>query len=132
MELIINAKTDEIALIEGFGSVMAESIVSAFSENHRIKLVERLKDYGLNMEYQSKVSDLRFSGMTFVLTGTLPKLTRDEATDIIERLGGKTSSSVSKKTTYVLAGEDAGSKLVKAQSLGLEIIDEEQFLNMTK
>ena len=132
MERIINAKADDIASIEGFGSVMAESIVSAFSENHRIKLVKRLEEYGLNIEYQSKVSDLRFGGATFVLTGTLPTLTRDEATDIIERLGGKTSSSVSKKTTYVLAGEDAGSKLVKAQSLGLEIIDEEQFLNMTK
>ncbi len=132
MDRIMNAKADEIALIEGFGSVMAESIVSAFSEDHRIKLVERLKEYGLNMNFQSKVSDLRFGGMTFVLTGTLPTLSRDEATDIIERLGGKTSSSVSKKTTYVLAGEDAGSKLVKAQSLGLEIIDEEQFLNITK
>ena len=76
------------------------------------------------------VEDHRFAGMTFVLTGTLPTMTRTEATQIIERLGGKASSSVSKKTTYVLAGEEAGSKLTRAQALGVPIIDEAEFLRM--
>ena len=77
-------------------------------------------------------TDRRFEGMTFVLTGALPSMTRDEASALIERYGGKTSGSVSKKTTYVLAGEDAGSKLTKAQQLGVAIIDEETFLDMIK
>ena len=81
------------------------------------------------MDTTEKADD-RFAGMTFVLTGTLPTMTRSEATELIERYGGKTSSSVSKKTSIVLAGEDAGSKLVKAQSLGVKIIDEAEFLTM--
>lgn len=84
------------------------------------------------MESNNKIEDERFTGMTFVLTGTLPTLKRSEASKIIESYGGKTSSSVSKKTTYVLAGEEAGSKLDKAKALGIEIIDEEKFLGMIK
>ena len=133
INLIISAKQDDIAGIEGFGEVMAQNVVKAFSEPHRLELVERLKNYGLKMSYNTVVkNDKRFEGSTFVLTGTLPRLTRDEAKDIIESFGGKVSSSVSKKTTYVLAGEDAGSKLIKAQELELNIIDEQQFENMTK
>ena len=130
---IMSAKINEIAEIEGFGDIMAQNVVKAFDEPHRLELIERLRSYGVNMSYQTAIiNDKRFDGMTFVLTGTLPTLTRDQATEIIENFGGKTSSSVSKKTNYVLSGEDAGSKLIKAQELGLNIIDEQQFLNMTK
>lgn len=129
---IINADFSEISMIEGFGDVMVQNIVDFFKEEHTINLVEKLKQYGVNMSYKSNVTDTRFNGMIFVLTGTLPTLTRDEAKDIIEKFGGKTSSSVSKKTTYILAGEEAGSKLTKAEALGLNIINEEEFLNMIK
>lgn len=84
------------------------------------------------MNSTSEIKDERFSGMTFVLTGTLPTLKRNEASKIIESFGGKTSSSVSKKTTYVLAGEEAGSKLDKANALGIEVIDEETFMGMIR
>ena len=84
------------------------------------------------MEYHKEVKDDRFAGLTFVLTGTLPTLKRDEAKKIIESFGGKASGSVSKKTDYVLAGEEAGSKLTKAQELGVKIISEDEFLKMTE
>lgn len=133
MDKIISAKAEEIAEIEGFGDVMAESVVKAFSESHRLELIRRLKEYGLNMIYEKQMAaDNRFAGMTFVLTGTLSTMKRDEAKKIIESFGGKAAGSVSKKTTYVLAGEDAGSKLTKAQELGITIIDENQFSNMIK
>ena len=93
---------------------------------------ERLKNAGVNMSSLKTTVDLRFEGKTFVLTGTLPTLKRDEATKIIESFGGKTSSSVSKKTDYVLAGEEAGSKLKKAEELGITIISEEEFKKMTE
>ena len=91
-----------------------------------------IRSYYVNTSYKKSVLDDRFNGLTFVLTGTLPTMTRDEAKEIIENYGGKTSSSVSKKTDFVLAGEEAGSKLTKAQSLGVKIIDENQFKEMTK
>jgi DNA ligase (NAD+) len=111
---------------------MAKSVVAFFSLPDSRLFVEKLKEAGVNMEGSSTVIDQRFEGMTFVLTGTLPTLKRDEAAAIIEQHGGKTSSSVSKKTTVVLAGEDAGSKLTKAQTLGISIIDEAAFWEMLK
>ena len=94
---------------------------------------EKLKANGVNMSYiEEGTSDDRFEGKTFVLTGSLEKYSRDEASSIIERLGGKTSSSVSKKTSYLLAGEDAGSKLTKARDLGIKIISENDFEEMIK
>ncbi len=130
MESIMNAFPLEIASIEGFGDIMAQSVYSAMQEPHRIKLIERLKEHGVNMTYSSsKVSD-KFAGLTFVLTGTLPTYTRDQAKALIEQNGGKCSGSVSKKTSYVLAGEEAGSKLVKANELGVTVISEEQFNSM--
>jgi len=129
---IMNASVDDILQIEGYGSVMAESVVEYFSTESAKELIEKLRKCGVNMESKSEIKDNRFSGMTFVLTGTLPTLKRNEASKIIESFGGKTSSSVSKKTTYVLAGEEAGSKLDKANKLGIQIIDEETFLGMTK
>ncbi|MBE6901945.1 MAG: NAD-dependent DNA ligase LigA [Ruminococcaceae bacterium] len=130
MDSIMSAYPLEIASIEGFGDIMAQSVYDAMQEPHRIKLIERLKEYGVNMSYSSsKVSD-KFAGLTFVLTGTLPTMTRDQAKALIEQNGGKCSGSVSKKTSYVVAGEEAGSKLTKANELGITVITEEQLLKM--
>lgn len=132
MQTILTASVEDIANIEGFGTIMAESVVHFFAEPHNRMLVSRLEEVGVNMWCQTQPSNDRFAGMTFVLTGTLPTLTRAQAKAMIEDAGGKTASSVSQKTTYVVAGEDAGSKLTKAHQLGLEIIDETQLLNMLK
>lgn len=132
LEAIMNAEVQELAEIDGIGDVLAQSVVDAFREPHFKELVGRLVSYGLKTEYESRVVDNRFAGLTFVLTGTLPTLKRDEAKAIIESFGGKASGSVSKKTDYVLAGEEAGSKLTKAQQLGIRIITEEEFLGMIK
>ncbi|MDE6155520.1 MAG: NAD-dependent DNA ligase LigA, partial [Eubacterium sp.] len=120
MDAIMSASVDDILEIEGFGLIMAESVVNYFSTNSAKLLIEKLKESGINMTSTTEIKDNRFAGMTFVLTGTLPTLKRNEASKIIEGFGGKTSSSVSKKTTYVLAGEEAGSKLDKANTLGIE------------
>ena len=101
-------------------------------EPHRIELISRLKELGLNMTYESTKTSDKFAGLTFVLTGTLPTLKREQAKEMIEKLGGKCSGSVSKKTSYVLAGEEAGSKLDKANELGITVINEEQFIKMTE
>lgn len=132
IDLIMNASVDDILQIDGFGKVMAESVVEFFSSDSTKELIAKLKESGLNMKSTNVVEDTRFSGMTFVLTGTLPTLKRAEASKIIESFGGKTSSSVSKKTTYVLAGEEAGSKLDKANKLGVQVISEEEFKEMIK
>ncbi len=129
MDAVIQASAEEVSSIEGFGNIMAESTYHFFRLFHTAHLIGRLRDSGVNMYSKTEVSDNRFLGKTFVLTGTLPTLTRSEATAIIEKNGGKVSGSVSKKTDYVLAGEDAGSKLVKAQQLGVTVISEEEFYN---
>lgn len=130
IDKIMAAEADEIASIDGFGEVLANSVYTAMREPHRIALIERLRELGLNMTYSDqKVSD-KFAGLTFVLTGTLPTLKRDEAKEMIEKRGGKCSGSVSKKTSYVVAGEEAGSKLTKANELGITVITEEQLLEM--
>lgn len=128
---IMNAKAADFETIDGFGEVMALSIENYFSLDSTKELIADLKSLGLKMKSSApKSSGGIFSGKTFVLTGTLPTMKRSEASKIIEENGGKTSSSVSKKTSYVLAGEEAGSKLKKAQSLGLTIISEEEFKAM--
>ncbi len=132
MDSIMNAETNEIAQIEDFGMIMAKSVRDYFDENSNRELVERLKEYGLSMEYESDAVSEIFAGKTFVLTGTLPTLKRSDAQKIIEDNGGKVSGSVSKKTDYVVAGEEAGSKLKKAQELGVLVISEEELLNMIK
>ncbi|MBQ4612266.1 MAG: NAD-dependent DNA ligase LigA [Clostridia bacterium] len=133
MEAVMDASVEEIAAIDGFGEIMAQSVVSFFSLEQSHELVERLRECGVNMTAQKQEStDDRFAGMTFVLTGTLPTLKRNEAAAMIEQYGGKTSGSVSAKTSVVLAGEDAGSKLTKAQQLGVRIIDEAEFFEMLK
>ena len=127
LDNLANADFDTLSQINDVGPIVANSIVQTKD------LIERLKGYGVNMEDTSKANeDSRFEGLTFVLTGSLVDFTRDEASEIIENMGGKVSGSVSKKTSYVLAGEDAGSKLTKAQSLGVTVISEEEFKEMIK
>lgn len=132
LDNILNASLEDIEAIEGFGKIMAESAVEFFALEGTRRMIERLKECGVNMNSLKIVSDTRFQGKTFVLTGTLSKYNRNEASAIIESFGGKTSSSVSKKTDYVLAGEDAGSKLEKAQKLGVAVISEDEFEEMIK
>ena len=130
MESVLNAEKEDFEAIDGFGSVLALSAYEFFSLPETHTMIERLKNLGLNMKSLKEVKDNRFAGLTFVLTGTLPTFSRSEASKLIESFGGKTSSSVSKKTSYVLAGDDAGSKLEKANKLGVGVIDEEKFKSM--
>lgn len=132
MDKIIEASVEDILQIDGFGEIMAESVCEYFKNEKTRSFVESLKNAGVNMKSLSVITDTRFEGKTFVLTGTLTQFTRAEASKIIEEFGGKTSSSVSQKTSFVLAGEAAGSKLDKANALGIEIISEEQFKEMIK
>lgn len=133
MDRLMNVKSEELAFVEDIGPIMVESIREFFLQDQTIDLIKRLKQAGVNMKYiEEEGEDNRFEGKTFVLTGTLEKYTRGEAGSIIEKFGGKTSSSVSKKTDYVLAGEEAGSKLTKAQNLGITILSEEEFEEMIK
>lgn len=128
---IMAAKSDDFAQIEGFGRIMADSLENYFALEGTRDLIAQLKALGLSMKPSpQKQAGGVFEGKTFVLTGTLPTMKRSEASKLIEDNGGKTSSSVSKKTSYVLAGEEAGSKLTKAQSLGIPILTEEEFLQM--
>ncbi|MGN1468059.1 MAG: NAD-dependent DNA ligase LigA [Ruminococcus sp.] len=131
IENILSATIEEVSSIEGFGDVMAESLVEYFSLEETKELINSFKELGVKMkESETPTLDGIFSGKTFVLTGTLPTYKRSEAAKIIEDNGGKTSSSVSKKTDYVLAGADAGSKLTKAHTLGITVISEEEFKQM--
>ena len=132
LDNICSASEEEIADIEGFGDIMASAVTKELAEPHMRELIAKLAECGVNTKYQKVQVDSRFEGKTFVLTGTLPTLKRAEAKALIEKYGGKASGSVSKKTAYVLAGEEAGSKLDKARSLCIEIITEEQFLDMIK
>ncbi len=127
-----DATVEELCEIEDFGEITAESVYDFFSHPQNRELCQKLIDAGLETDVKKQVKSAKFEGMTFVLTGTLPTMTRDEAKAIIEENGGKTSGSVSKKTSVVLAGEEAGSKLTKAQTLGVKIIDEEEFLRMVE
>ena len=130
MDDLKNASLEALCGIEGIGDIMAQSVVEFFSLEGTKELLSRLEAVGVNMNSTLKKQEGIFTGKTFVLTGTLPTLTRPEATAIIERLGGKASSSVSKKTDFVVAGEAAGSKLDKANSLGVKVISEEELLQM--
>ena len=129
LDAIRQAKPEDIAAIDGFGEIMAESVAAAFAQPDFNALVDALLANGVRMEYEAKTAaSARFSGMTFVLTGTLPTMKRDAAKALIESHGGKVSGSVSKKTSVVVAGDDAGSKLTKAEERGIEIIDEAERL----
>ena len=125
------ATIENLSQVEEIGPIVANSIREFFEQEQTKDLIRRLKDAGVNMQRKKDENeDDRFSGKTFVLTGSLEKYSREEASNIIEKFGGKTSNSVSKKTSYVLAGEDAGNKLTKAQNLGVQIITEAEFEEM--
>ena len=130
LDALMAADAESLTLVDEIGAITAENIVEFFSGDQAKDLVERLRAAGVNFESREQGEDKRFKGMTFVLTGALELFTRDEASEIIERFGGKASSSVSKKTTYVVAGENAGSKLKKANELGIPVLTEEEFKSM--
>jgi DNA ligase (NAD+) len=130
---LITAKKDDIEKIYEVGPRIAESVYDFFCMKSNMQIIDKLREAGLRFETEDTgVSSNKFEGLTFVLTGTLEKYRREEAAEIIEKLGGKTSSSVSKKTSYVLAGSEAGSKLDKANELGVKVIDENEFEKMVK
>ena len=132
LDSLKDATLEQLANVEGVGEIIAKTIYEFFRDENNLKLIDELKDLGINPQAKAKAKSDILAGMTFVLTGTLQNMTRDEASEIIKSHGGKTSSSVSKKTSYVLAGENAGSKLDKALSLGVIILTEDDFLGMIK
>ena len=132
MDNLLNATKEDVTSIDGIGDVMADTLIKTLALTETRTLIDDFKIMGLNMKNLTESVDKRFEGMTFVLTGTLSKYGRREAQEIIEKFGGKASGSVSKKTSVVLAGEDAGSKLRKATELGVKIINEAEFEEMIK
>lgn len=130
IDAILSASVEDIESIDGFGRLTAEAVVEAFREPHMIKTVRELKELGVNTSYQKTASSDKLEGKSFVITGILPTMKRDEAQALIERNGGTVKSSVSKKTDFVLAGDDAGSKLTKARELGIKVIDEAELLSI--
>ena len=132
LDRLMAATSGELTAIRDIGAITAEYIVGWFAEPQSQHLIRRLREAGVNFESHFRVEDNRFQGKTFVLTGALSLFTRDEATAQIERFGGKAASSVSKKTTYVVAGENAGSKLKKAGELGIPVLTEEEFLALLR
>ena len=131
IDALFSATEEDLVAIDDFGTITARYVVEFFAKDETRVLIDKLKENGVAMSsLDKKVVDQRFEGMTFVLTGTLPTMSRSEAEALIKKFGGKTSSSVSKKTSVVLAGEEAGGKLTKATNLGIRIIDEEEFLRM--
>ena len=131
MDKLIVATYEELRMIDDVGEITANTIYEFFRQDQTIDLINKLKQANVNMKAEIQENeDGKFAGKTFVLTGSLEHYSREEASEIIEKMGGKTSSSVSNKTDYVLAGEDAGSKLKKAQELGITIISEEEFITM--
>ena len=126
----MSATLEELIAIPDFGEISAMCVRDFFSHPQNIDICQRLKDAGLKVEATQAPTSDKFAGLTFVITGTLPTLKRDEAEAKIKALGGKAAGSVSKKTSYVVAGEAAGSKLTKAQELGVKIIDEAELLRM--
>ena len=130
MDKLMSATEEELTLIPDVGAITAKSIVSWFAQLQSQHMIEKLRSFGVNFECKQTIADDRFKGMTFVLTGALTKFTRDAATELIEKYGGKASGSVSKKTSYVVVGENAGSKERKARELGIPILSEDDFLAM--
>jgi len=130
MDALEKASEEELLAVEDIGAVTARSIRQWFENPQSQHILRRLREAGVNMESRARLTDRRFAGLTFVLTGTLKNYTREQATEAIQQRGGKVSSSVSKKTSYVVAGEEAGSKLTKAQSLGVPVLTEEEFERM--
>lgn len=132
MDQLINASYEQLIEVNDIGDTSAKILLDYFSNENNLKLIDRLKEYGLNMELEDKQVSSKLENLTFVVTGTLPTLSRKDASNLIEINGGKVASSVSKKTDYLLAGENAGSKLTKAQSLNITILNEDSFMDMIK
>ena len=132
LDALMAADVDRLTQVRDIGEITAESIVSWFRSPQSEHMIQRLREAGVNFQCGIQITDRRFEGMTFVLTGALSLFTREEATEQIEQLGGKAAGSVSKKTTYVVAGENAGSKLRKAQELQIPVLNEQQFLEMLR
>ena len=130
MAVLMNATAEELTAVPDVGQITAQNIVDWFAQPQSQHMIQRLRDAGVNFESLRQISDNRFAGKTFVLTGALSKFTREEATEKIELLGGKAAGSVSKKTSYVVVGENAGSKERKARELGIPILTEDEFLEM--
>ena len=130
LDKLMQADAEELTQVRDIGAVTAQNILAWFGDPQSQHMISRLREAGVNFESHVRQEDDRFAGMTFVLTGALSLFTRDEATEKIERFGGKAAGSVSKKTTYVVAGENAGSKLKKANELGIPVLSEEEFLKM--
>jgi DNA ligase (NAD+) len=130
MDALLAATEDDLVEVEGIGPIMARTIVETLSEDRTRELIGRFNEYGLKMEEEAPAApaDGPLVGKTLVLTGTLPNLTREDATQRVEAAGGKVTGSVSKKTDYLVAGADPGSKLTKAQQLGTEVLDEDGLL----
>jgi len=132
LDSLMAATEEVLTAVPDIGAITAENLVRWFSDHQSQEMIARLREAGVNFESREQMDDTRFAGMTFVLTGALTLFTRDQATEKIESLGGKAASSVSKKTTYVVAGENAGSKLKKANDLGIPVLSERDFLEMLK
>jgi DNA ligase (NAD+) len=130
LDALMNATCDELTQVQDVGEITARNIADWFGQPQSLHMIERLREAGVNFESHRVVADTRFAGKIFVLTGALSKFTRDEATEKIELFGGKASGSVSKKTSFVVVGENAGSKERKARELGIPILTEDEFLEM--
>jgi DNA ligase (NAD+) len=128
MHSFMDAKLEDLLTVKDVGPVVADSITSFMEEAHNREVIEQLLASGMQLSVEEKVISAAVAGKTFVLTGTFPTMTRDEAKDLLEKAGAKVAGSVSKKTDYVVAGSDAGSKLTKAEELGVPVIDEASML----
>jgi DNA ligase (NAD+) len=132
VENLFAATYEDFVAISDIGDITARELLEFFSEESTKTLISRLQELGVDTNAKSEERSDKFAGLTFVLTGTLPTMTRDEASAIIKKMGGKVAGSVSKKTSYVVAGEEAGSKLTKAKELGVPVIDEGTLIEMCK
>ena len=132
MDQLMNASYEQLIEVNDIGATSAQILIDYFKDEKNKEIIHKLENYGLKMEIEDTQSSSLLENMTFVVTGTLPTLSRKEAATLIENNGGKVSGSVSKKTTYLLAGENAGSKLAKAQSLNIPVLSEEMFMEMIK
>jgi DNA ligase (NAD+) len=130
MHALMDAQTDDLLRVNDVGPVVADSIISFMSETHNREVIEQLLASGIEFQAEERIAGVDLSGKTFVLTGTLPTMSRDQAKALLEAAGAKVAGSVSQKTSYVVAGADAGSKLDKANELGVPVIDEEALMKM--
>ena len=130
IDACIDATVEDFTAIEDIGEITATALVEFFADEKSKALISRLKELGVNTDATAEEREETLAGLTFVLTGTLPTMTRDEASALIKQAGGKVSGSVSKKTSYVVAGEEAGSKLTKANELGVTVLDEDGLMRL--